>query len=120
MDHYYENSHANVHRGVYAIAEEADALYESAQVRVGRFIGAPHPETEVLFSKNATEGLNMVATSWAANNLEPGDADPAHRDGAPRQPGPVADARRAEGHRAADGSTSTTTTGSTSRASTGS
>ena len=55
MDHYYEHNHANVHRGVYAIAEEADALYESARARVGRFIGAPHPETEVLFSKNATE-----------------------------------------------------------------
>jgi cysteine desulfurase/selenocysteine lyase len=73
MDHYYEHNHANVHRGVYAIAEEADALYESARSRVGRFIGAPHPETEVLFSKNATEGLNLVATSWAATNLEPGD-----------------------------------------------
>jgi cysteine desulfurase / selenocysteine lyase len=73
MDHYYENSHANVHRGVYAIAEEADALYESARRRVGRFIGAPHPDTEILFSKNATEGLNMVATSWAAHNLNAGD-----------------------------------------------
>jgi cysteine desulfurase/selenocysteine lyase len=73
MDHYYEHNHANVHRGVYAIAEEADALYESARSRVGRFIGAPNPETEVLFSKNATEGLNMVATSWAATNLKRGD-----------------------------------------------
>ena len=74
MDHYYENSHANVHRGVYAIAEEADAYYDSARVKVGRFIGAPNPATEVLFAKNATEGLNMVATSWATNNLSPGDA----------------------------------------------
>ena len=73
MDHYYENSHANVHRGVYAIAEEADAYYDSARVKVGRFIGAPNPATEVLFAKNATEGLNMVATSWAATNLKPGD-----------------------------------------------
>jgi cysteine desulfurase/selenocysteine lyase len=74
MDHYYENSYANVHRGVYAIAEESDAYYESARARVGRFIGAPNPATEVLFAKNATEGLNMVATAWAANNLAAGDA----------------------------------------------
>jgi cysteine desulfurase/selenocysteine lyase len=74
MDHYYENSHANVHRGVYAIAEEADAYYESARKRVGKFIGAPNPETEVLFSKNATEGLNTVATAWASHNLKRGDA----------------------------------------------
>jgi cysteine desulfurase/selenocysteine lyase len=74
MDYYYEHNHANVHRGVYAIAEEADALYESARARVGRFIGAPHPETEVIFVKNATEGINTVALSWAANNLKAGDA----------------------------------------------
>ncbi|MFZ0667706.1 MAG: SufS family cysteine desulfurase [Acidimicrobiales bacterium] len=74
MDNYYENSHANVHRGVYSIAEEADALYESARARVGRFIGAPSPETEVLFTKNATEGINLVANTWAASNLEAGDA----------------------------------------------
>ena len=47
--------------------------YESARAKVGRFIGAPNPETEVLFAKNATEGLNLVATSWAATNLKPGD-----------------------------------------------
>jgi len=74
MSHYYENSHANVHRGVYAIAEEADALYESARARVGRFLDAPNPTTEVLFTKNATEGINMVATAWASHNLNEGDA----------------------------------------------
>jgi cysteine desulfurase / selenocysteine lyase len=73
MDGYYERSHANVHRGVYAIAEEADAHYDSARVKVGRFIGAPHPETEVIFAKNATEGINIVARSWAQKNLKPGD-----------------------------------------------
>jgi cysteine desulfurase / selenocysteine lyase len=73
MDHYYERSHANVHRGVYAIAEEADAHYENARRRVGAFIGAPNPMTEVIFVKNATEGINVVANSWASRNLKAGD-----------------------------------------------
>ncbi len=74
MDAYYETTHANVHRGVYAIAEEADRLYEDARLTVGRFIGAPHPEREVIFTKNATEALNLVAYSWGRKNLAEGDA----------------------------------------------
>ena len=73
MDDYYEHSHANVHRGVYAIAEEADALYENARRKVGRFIGAPNPAAEVIFCKNATEGINVVANSWASRHLSAGD-----------------------------------------------
>ena len=61
MDDYYETTHANVHRGVYAIAEEADRRYEAARMAVGRFIGAPDPEHEVIFTKNATEAINLVA-----------------------------------------------------------
>ena len=74
MDAYYETTHANVHRGVYAIAEEADRLYEQARVTVGHFIGAPHPAREVVFTKNATEAVNLVAFSWGRANLKPGDA----------------------------------------------
>lgn len=74
MDDYYATTHANVHRGVYALAEEADRRYEAARIAVGRFIGAPHPEQEVLFVKNATEALNMVASTWGRANLQPGDA----------------------------------------------
>jgi len=74
MDRYYERSHANVHRGVYSIAEEADSHYDSARLKVGRFIGAPSPATEVIFVKNATEGLNMVAATWSALNLKEGDS----------------------------------------------
>lgn len=74
MDHYYETIHANVHRGVYEIAEAATNAMEDARTRIGRFIGAPEPATEVLFSKNATESLNLVARSWGAANLGPGDA----------------------------------------------
>ncbi|MGH9082463.1 MAG: SufS family cysteine desulfurase [Acidimicrobiales bacterium] len=73
MDHYYEATHANVHRGVYATAEEATRLYEAARLAVGRFIGAPDPAREVVFTKNATEGLNLVAASWGRTNLKAGD-----------------------------------------------
>jgi cysteine desulfurase/selenocysteine lyase len=74
MTTYYETINANVHRGVYAIAEAATNALEASRVRVGRFIGAPKPETEVIFTKNATESLNLVAQSWGRANLGPGDA----------------------------------------------
>jgi cysteine desulfurase / selenocysteine lyase len=74
MEDYYETSHANVHRGVYAIAEEADRRYEAARLAVGRYVGAPDPEHEVIFTKNATEAINLVAWSWGRANLRQGDA----------------------------------------------
>ncbi|MHB8220279.1 MAG: SufS family cysteine desulfurase [Acidimicrobiales bacterium] len=74
MDHYYETTHANVHRGVYATAEEATRLYELARRAAGRFIGAPDPDHEVVFTKNATEALNLVAYAWGRTNLAAGDA----------------------------------------------
>jgi cysteine desulfurase / selenocysteine lyase len=74
MDDYYETTHANVHRGVYAMAEEADRRYEAARVSVGRFIGAPKPGREVIFTKNATEAINLVAATWGRRNLSAGDA----------------------------------------------
>jgi cysteine desulfurase/selenocysteine lyase len=73
MDDYYRTTHANVHRGVYAMAEEATARFEAARRTVGRFIGAASTR-EVLFSKNATESLNLVAHSWGRANLRRGDA----------------------------------------------
>ncbi len=73
MDAYYETSHANVHRGVYMMAEEADRAFEEARSAVGRFIGAPDPTREVVFTKNATEAINLVAGSWGRANLHPGD-----------------------------------------------
>jgi cysteine desulfurase/selenocysteine lyase len=73
MEQYYETCHANVHRGVYTTAEEATARYEGARVSVGRLIGAPDPEREIVFTKNATEALNLVAHSWGGTNLGPGD-----------------------------------------------
>ena len=72
MSEYYETTHANVHRGVYAIAQEADARYEAARRRVARFVNAPS-ENEILFTKNVTEALNLVAGSWGRANLRAGD-----------------------------------------------
>ncbi|MGV9315856.1 cysteine desulfurase [Streptomyces sp. NPDC003691] len=63
---YYEQHHANVHRGVHVLAEEATALYEDARTKVAEFINAPSRD-EVIFTKNASESLNLVANmlGWA-------------------------------------------------------
>jgi cysteine desulfurase / selenocysteine lyase len=73
VEHYYEHTHSNVHRGVYATAEEATWCYENARRLVGRFVGAPEPDHEIVFTKNATEALNLVAWSWGRTNLGAGD-----------------------------------------------
>jgi len=74
MDHYYETTHANVHRGVYAIAEEATRQFEMARKATGRFINAPRPDVEIVFTKNATEALNLVAHSYGRHLLPKGKA----------------------------------------------
>ncbi|MGQ0431488.1 MAG: aminotransferase class V-fold PLP-dependent enzyme, partial [Microthrixaceae bacterium] len=73
MTQYYEQSNANVHRGTYMIAEEATAALEGARAKVARFIGA-RAAREVIFTKNATEALNLVAKAWGRANLTAGDA----------------------------------------------
>ncbi len=72
MDRYFETMHANVHRGVYSIAEESTAAFEDARAKVGRFVGAYDP-SEIVFVKNVTEAINLVAYSWGRANLGPGD-----------------------------------------------
>lgn len=72
MSEYYERHHANVHRSVYELAAEATELYEGARRTVARFIGAPS-EREVIFAKNVTECINLVAHSWGRANLAEGD-----------------------------------------------
>jgi cysteine desulfurase/selenocysteine lyase len=69
---FYETSYANVHRGVYELAERATAGYEGAREKVGRFLNAPSPR-EVVFTRNATEAINLVAYAWGLNNLGAGD-----------------------------------------------
>jgi cysteine desulfurase/selenocysteine lyase len=72
VDRYYEQSNANVHRGTYLIAEEATAALEGARAKVARFIGA-RADREVVFTKNATEALNLVAKAWGRSHLRAGD-----------------------------------------------
>ena len=69
---YYERSNANIHRGVHALAEEATEAYEGVRRKVARFIGAAGPE-EVLFTRNTTEAINLVAYTWARDNIGEGD-----------------------------------------------
>ncbi len=73
MSRYYELRHANVHRGVYQTANEATEAYEGARARVAGFIRAPGGASEVVFTKNTTESFNLIAKSWGAANLGPGD-----------------------------------------------
>lgn len=73
MNDYYERHHANVHRSLYVLAEEATALYEGARAKIARFINAP-ASRQILFGKNVTEQLNLVARTWGATNLKAGDA----------------------------------------------
>ena len=63
---------ANVHRGLYDLARRATEAYETARVRLARFINAPAPE-EVIWVRGATEAINLVAASWGGANLQPGD-----------------------------------------------
>ncbi len=72
MERYYREYNANVHRGIYAMSEEATAAYEEARAKVAAFVGAGRAE-ELVFVRNATEAINLVAYSWGMNNLGPGD-----------------------------------------------
>jgi cysteine desulfurase / selenocysteine lyase len=72
MQEFYEHEYSNVHRGVYRLAERATAGYEGARQRVAAFVNAPSPR-EIVFTRSATEGLNLVAYAWGLDNLGPGD-----------------------------------------------
>ena len=69
---YYEGYNANVHRGVHALSQEATDRYEGARAKVARFIGAERPE-EIIWTRNASESLNLVAHTWARENVREGD-----------------------------------------------
>jgi len=72
MNEYYRRSNANIHRGVHTLAEEATALYESARERIAKFINAPSAK-QIIYTRNTTESINLVAYSWARANLRSGD-----------------------------------------------
>jgi len=69
---YYREYNANVHRGIYTIGEKATAAYEAARASVARFINAPD-HREIVFTRNATEAINLVAYSWGRKNIARGD-----------------------------------------------
>src|SRR5437588_1920435 len=72
MNVYYETYNANVHRGVYEISEEATAAMEKARVKVARFINARQGK-QIIFTRNTTESINLVAYSWGGANITAGD-----------------------------------------------
>ncbi|HEX2031035.1 MAG TPA: cysteine desulfurase [Actinomycetota bacterium] len=72
LTEFWERRNANVHRGVYEIAEEATAAYEGARRRAAAFLGAPDPRT-IVFTRGTTESINLVAHGWGTRFLRPGD-----------------------------------------------
>src|SRR5438132_4642279 len=72
MTAFYSTSYANVHRGVYVLAERATAELEGAREKVRALLNAPDVR-EIIFVRNATEGINLVAYAWGLSNLGPGD-----------------------------------------------
>lgn len=72
MSTFYETQNANVHRGIHRLAEEATESFESARARIAAFIGAGSPR-EIIFTRNTTEAINLVAHSWARPRLHAGD-----------------------------------------------
>ncbi|MCI0345560.1 MAG: cysteine desulfurase [Chloroflexi bacterium] len=73
VDGFYRGYNANVHRGIYEIGEKATAAYEEARASVAKFINAGSWR-EIVFTRNATEAINLVAYSWGRRNIERGDA----------------------------------------------
>jgi len=73
MDDYYRRYNANVHRGLHHLSQEASEAYEAAHDRLAEFVGASGGREEMVFTKNTTESLNLVAYAWGLNELGPGD-----------------------------------------------
>jgi cysteine desulfurase/selenocysteine lyase len=72
MDYFYTQQNANIHRGIHFLAEEATAAYEQAREKVSKFVGSPSSK-QIIFTRNTTESINLVAYSWARKNLKNGD-----------------------------------------------
>lgn len=72
LQHYYERDNSNVHRGVHTLSARATDAYEGARDKVAAFINAQYRE-EIVYTRNASEAINLVAYSWGMNTLQPGD-----------------------------------------------
>ncbi len=69
---YYRNEHANVHRGIHTLSEDATAMYEDTRAKIARFFNVGHPD-EIIFTGGTTDGINLVAQTWGRSNLLKGD-----------------------------------------------
>src|SRR5580704_15611695 len=69
---YYKETNANIHRGIHTLSEEATTQYENVRKKIAQFIGAAAPES-IIFTRGATEAINLVAYSWGRKFLKPGD-----------------------------------------------
>ena len=72
MSHFYEEDYANIHRGVHFLSQRSTDAFEAARAKVARFLNAAKAD-EIIFTRNATESINLVAASWGRKNLGPGD-----------------------------------------------
>src|SRR5438093_1711823 len=72
LRHYYERDNANVHRGIHELSNRATAAFEAARARGAKFINARSSD-EIVFTRGTTEGINLIAHSWGASQLKPGD-----------------------------------------------
>ena len=72
MVDYYQNHNANVHRGIHTLGDESTKMYDSARQTIAEFIGA-EDKKELIFVRNTTEAINLVAYSWGRNNIKSGD-----------------------------------------------
>jgi cysteine desulfurase/selenocysteine lyase len=72
LNNYYSHDNANVHRGAHSLSARATDAFEAARTKVAKFIGA-NDSAEIVFTRNATEAINLVACTWANANLQPGD-----------------------------------------------
>ena len=72
IQRYYEHDNANVHRGIHELSNRATGVYEGARERVAKFLNARAAQ-EIIFTRGTTEGINLVAATWALDHLKPGD-----------------------------------------------
>ncbi len=72
LEHYYSHYNSNVHRGVHTLSQEATDAYEGAREKIAKFVNAAS-EKEIIYTRNATEAINLVAYSWGLSNLQRGD-----------------------------------------------
>ena len=72
IDDFYSKHNSNIHRGIYSLSQEATEMYESARITVAKFINSPS-DKEIIFTKGATEAINLITATWGEQNIKKGD-----------------------------------------------